>query len=134
MNCPQGVWFWLVLVKIRVSSLHVLREQKRLPRGEQVQISVLTRVIGIARYPGHGTTGAFGVTRISVRPDADYVDMGWFQPRRHGRRMPFPRSSSAEVGRFIVLELGKHIVLAQAFNNEVDARAWAKERHETPVP
>ena len=126
----DGAWFHVVLVRVPLASVVLLREQARKPKEDRV--SVKTRTVAVPRYTGRDVNGAFGARRISVQTHADAVDIGWEQSLPHGRT--HARKSTAFVGRCTILEFGEYLVLAQAFTNEADAKAWAKERHEMPLP
>ena len=127
----DGAWFHVVLVLVPVASIVLLREQRRKPKDERV--SVKTHTVRISRFTGHdANAGVRGVRRVSVQPNADAIDIKWVQPMPHGSG--HARTSVAFVGKCTVLEFGDYLVLAQAFTNEADAKAWAKERHEMPLP
>lgn len=127
----DGAWFHVVLVTVPLVSVDLLREQTRKPKDERV--SVKTRTVSVSRFTGHEVRGGVrGVRRISVQTHADAVDIGWERPLPHGRT--HAQKSTAFVGKCTILEFGEYLVLAQAFTNEDDARAWAKERHEMPPP
>lgn len=131
MDFPQGAWFWLVLVKIPVSSLEVLRDQNRIPMGERITVKVDTRTVPIARYPGREANGAYGIIRVKVNANEDSLAVRWNKKVR-GRNMG--GWLRVHLDSHIVQQFGTYIVLAQAFNDEKLARAWAKERHATPLP
>lgn len=126
----DGAWFHVVLVKVPLASVVLLREQARKTREDRV--SVKTRTVSVPRYIGRDANGAFGARRVSVQTYADAVDIAWVQPTPHGAT--HARKSIAFVDRCVVLEFGDYLVLAQAFTKKADAKAWAKERHEMPLP
>ena len=126
----DGAWFHVVLVRVPLASVALLKEQARKPKEDRV--SVKTRTISAPRFTGRDVNGAFGVRRVSVQPLADAVDLSWEQSMPHGRR--HARKNAAILGRCAILEFGDYLVLAQAFTSEDDARVWAAERHEMPLP
>lgn len=126
----DGAWFHVVLVRVPLANMKLLREQERKRREDRV--SVQTRTISVPRFAGRTPNGAFGVYRLAVQSTADAVDLAWKQPMPHGRS--HARTSVALIGQCVVLEFGDYLVIAQAFTNEGEARAWAQERHELPLP
>lgn len=126
----DGTWLHVILVKVPLASVKLLQEQARKPAEDRV--AVKTRTISAPRFSGRDVNGAFGVHRLSVQPHADAVNLNWVQPMPYGRG--HARTSSAFVGRCTILEFGEYLVLAQAFRSEVEARAWAEERHQLLLP
>ncbi len=131
---PQGEWFWLVLVKIPVRSAKELQDRNRVPVRDRLPIAVDTKTVSVGRISERETTISFGgVTRAAVKPDADAIGLAWGR-KVPGYRKPIPRSSTATMDGHVAMEIGPHVIIAQAFREEGAARAWAEERHTTPIP
>lgn len=122
----NSFWLYVVLVNIPIADLKLLRERDReLP-------SISTRIIGCARHHGREPPGDFGITRVGVHPHQAAMTVTWFNavPGRGKVRC----SRDVPTGMHIVIPFGDHCVLAQSFLKKDEARAWARERHEMPVP
>ncbi len=119
-------WLSVVLVNIPVPDVRLLLE-----RGRETP-AIQTRTISVARVPGREPPGAFGITRVAVHPHQAAMTVMWFKtiPGRGKLR----NSRDVPLGTHTVIPFEDHCVLAQSFLDQNEARAWAKERYETPVP
>lgn len=121
-------WLWVVLVYVPVRSVETLRER----RPDDERPAVKTHTLGVARFPGREASGSFGIARVSVHPHESAMVLRYNAALRGNR--PRFQQATARCDRHITIPIGDHTVIAQAFTNEGDARAWAKDRHNKPLP
>lgn len=121
---------WVALVKIPIASIDQLRARNRdRTCREAGAIAVETRVCFAAE---DSISYGFGVRGVYQRVGND-VTLGWRHRTPRGAKLP--RTSYLKPNApYIALEMGTCVVLACAFEQEADARAWAKARHTATLP
>lgn len=122
----KAVLCWLVLARVQIDTVTALQQRRRNRDLEPIAVQGSVRRIGIEEI-GAGVSSI----RAAYHPDTNTIGLGWFKQIRRWKK---PQSSTLGDGDVRILERGKDLVIAAAFTNEAEARAWLKARHTYTLP
>lgn len=116
---------WLALARIDIRSLALLHARRR-EGAELLTVRGSVRIIGVA-----DVDAGVSSIRAAYRSDTNTIGLGWFRQVGSWKR---PQSSILGAGDVRYLERGGDLIIAAAFTNEADARAWLEKRHAYTLP
>lgn len=117
---------WLVLAKVQIGSVLALERRRRDRDQEPIAVTGSVRRISIDEM-GAGVSSI----RAVYRPNTNTIGLGWFK-QINRRKRPF--SSTLGAGDVRCLERGTDVIIAAAFADEAEARAWLEKRRTYTLP
>lgn len=126
MGNTQGkaILCWLALARVKIGSATLLRARRR-EGNEPIAVQGRVKRLGVADVPA-----GFSI-RAACHPTEDTIGLGWFKQIGRWKK---PQSSTLGAGDVRILERGQDLVIAAAFANEGEARAWLQARHTHTLP
>lgn len=121
----DGVLCWLALARVSIPSVALLQARRR-EGAELLTVRGSVRIIGVA-----DVDAGVSLIRAAYRSDTNTIGLGWFRRVGSWKR---PQSSILGVGDVRYLERGGDLIIAAAFTNEADARAWLEKRRAYTLP